>query len=90
MHCNLIHIQDSTMMNAVKQCVSLLQRRTKLRQVAIKCRTLAREFGKENMAAMIRHCAVHADVLVRMHVPYWSQADPGFVYRGLSYLCVTV
>jgi hypothetical protein len=86
MQYNCIYFHDSATTSAVEQCVSLLQRRADLRQIAIKCRTLAKEFGKDNMAAMIRHCAVHAHVLVRMHLPYWSQSDPDFVHRGLSYL----
>jgi hypothetical protein len=88
MHYNMIHIQDSATTNSIEQCTTLprFQRCAERRQVAINCRTMAREFSKENIAAMIRHCAVHADVLVRMHVPYWCQADPDLANRGLSYV----
>jgi hypothetical protein len=88
MRYNLVHIRDTNTINAVEQCISLLQRCAKLRRVSIKCQasSFAKEFGKERLAAIIRHCASHADVIVRMHVPYWSQADPDFVRLGLSYL----
>lgn len=83
---NLVSFEDCATMNAIDQCIPLLQRRVGLRQVAIKCQSFAGEDARERMATFIKHCAIHADVLVRMHVPNWSQADPDFVQRGLAYL----
>jgi hypothetical protein len=83
---NLVYFEDCATMNAIDQCIPLLQRRVGLRQIAIKCQSIAGEDARERMAAVVKHCAIHADVLVRMHVPSWSQADPDFVQRGLAYL----
>jgi hypothetical protein len=85
---NRIHVQDTATMNAIEQCVHLFQYCKGLRQVAVRCHasSFAKEIGKEKLAAIVSHCVIHADVLVRLHVPYWTQADPEFVRRGLSYL----
>jgi hypothetical protein len=85
---NLIHVQDTATMNAIEQCVHLFRYCKGLRQVAVRCNasSFAKEIGNEKLAAILRHCVMHADVLVRFHVPYWTQADPEFVRRGLSYL----
>ncbi|OAL42649.1 hypothetical protein IQ07DRAFT_669108 [Pyrenochaeta sp. DS3sAY3a] len=88
LHQNLVIFQDICSWNAIEQCVSLFHHWPKLRQVAIRCslKTFSREFGKSNLSAIMKHCMENSNVSVRVHIPYWSQADPNFVLRGLAYL----
>lgn len=88
LHYNLVGLEDAPAMNAVEQGIFLLRRCAMLRAVAIKCspQTFASEYGKDKFSAIVRHCMKHANVSVRVHIPYWSQANPNFVLLGLSYL----
>ncbi|KAL5395788.1 hypothetical protein PMIN03_013009 [Paraphaeosphaeria minitans] len=75
-------------LNAMEQCVPLFHRWSMLRQVAIKCSSMTFEtdYGKAMLISILNYCKENVDVSVRVHIPYWSQADPNFVPRGLSYL----
>jgi hypothetical protein len=88
MRFNLICVQHSATMKAVEQCIPFFQHCIWPQQLCVICEAslFSWEIGEEKLVAFVRHCALHADVLVRMHVPYWSQADPNFVHCGLSYL----
>ncbi|KAL5371513.1 hypothetical protein DPSP01_014208 [Paraphaeosphaeria sporulosa] len=85
---NRIILEDSRSLNAMEQCVPLFHRWSMLRQVAIKCSSMTFEsdYGKAMLIAILNYCKENVDVSVRVHIPYWSQADPNFVPRGLSYL----
>ena len=56
--------------------------------MAIKCspQNFASNYGKGGFSAILRHCAIHRNVQVRIHIPYWSQADPSFISLGLYFL----
>jgi hypothetical protein len=88
MHQNLIFLQDTCSPNAIEQCLCLFRRWPMLRYVAIKCdsKTFASESGRSRLRAIVQHCIENAQVSVRVHIPYWTQADPNFVLQGLFYL----
>ncbi|KAF9730304.1 hypothetical protein PMIN01_12237 [Paraphaeosphaeria minitans] len=85
---NRVILEDSRSFNAMEQCVPLFHRWSMLRQVAIKCSSMTFEsdYGQAMLIAILNYCKENVDVSVRVHIPYWSQADPNFVPRGLSYL----
>ncbi|KAL5441096.1 hypothetical protein PMIN06_009448 [Paraphaeosphaeria minitans] len=85
---NRIILEDSRSLNAMGQCIPLFRRWSMLRNVAIKCfsMTFESDCGKTMLIAILNYCMENVDVCVRVHIPYWSQADPNFVPRGLSYL----
>lgn len=85
---NRIILEDSRSLNALEQCVPLFHRWSMLRQVAIRCSSITFEsdHGKTMLLTILNYCKENAGVSVRVHIPYWSQADPNFVLRGLSYL----
>jgi hypothetical protein len=85
---NLVYLEDTSTWNAIEQCVYLFRHWPIFRRVAIKCtsKSFGSEVGRKNLLAVVQHCIENADVSVRVHIPHWSQADPNFVLRGLSYL----
>ncbi|KAL5390089.1 hypothetical protein PMIN06_008634 [Paraphaeosphaeria minitans] len=85
---NRIVLEDSRSVNAMERCIPLFHRWSSLRQVAIRCSSMTFEsdHGKAMLMAILNYCKENVDVSVRVHIPYWPQADPNFVPRGLSYL----
>jgi hypothetical protein len=85
---NCVVFKDFTYMNAAQQCVTLLSNVDQLRTVAILCspESFATEYGKQNFLKLMDYCNKQPRLLVKIHVPYWSQANPNFVPLGLSYL----
>jgi hypothetical protein len=87
-HGNLVFTEGSSTMNAFQQCLLLLQQFPGLRSVAIKCcaASFASESCQGKLFEIIRKCAAHAGVSIRVHIPHWSLKHPDFVLRGLFYL----
>jgi hypothetical protein len=85
---NLVVFKDATKTDALERCTFLLTRCLALREVAIRCsiQTFQNNYVKQEFSTMVRHCRTHFNVLVRIHIPYWSQADPNFVLTGLHFL----
>lgn len=85
---NHVILKDSSTLNAMDQCIPLLQHWSMLRRVVIRCssRAFESDHGKEKLRAIIKYCNENTTVSVRVHIPYWSQEDLNFVLRGLSYL----
>jgi hypothetical protein len=44
-------------------------------------------YNKQAFSAIVQHCQKHVNVLAKIYVPYWSQADPNFILTGLHFLC---
>lgn len=88
MHQNLIFLQDTSSQNAIEQCVCLFRQWPVLRYVAIKgdSKTFASESSRSMLQSIVQHCIKNVHVSVRVHLPYWTQANPDFVLQGLSYL----
>jgi hypothetical protein len=86
---NCIIFEDSSEKYALEQCTFLLGRCRTLQEVTIKCSLLSfssscseyRFFSK-----IERHCRTRTNLLVRVHIPYWSQADSSFLLLGLYFL----
>jgi hypothetical protein len=85
---NLVIFNDGTKKDALERCTFLLTRCPALREVAIRCsvQTFQNNYTKQEFSKMVRYCRVHVNVLVRIHIPYWSQVDPNFVLIGLHFL----
>jgi hypothetical protein len=85
---NLVIFQDAANKDALEQCTFLLHRCPALREVAIKCSlpTFRTNYMKQEFAKIVRHCQTHVNVLVKIYVPYWSQADHNFILTGLHFL----
>lgn len=83
---NRVVLEDSRSLNSMDRCLSLFQDRSMLRRVAIKCSSKAFEsdHGKSKLLAIMQYCIDNTHVSVRIHIPYWFQADFNFVPRGLS------
>jgi hypothetical protein len=85
---NVVHLQDTSTWSATEQCIYIVRHWPIFRRIAIKpsFKRFVDDVGKKNLLAVVQHCIEHADVSVGVHIPHWSQADPNFVLRGLSYL----
>lgn len=85
---NLVVLEDACSGNAMEQCVLLLGRWPMLRQISIKCgsKIFASAPGRSKFLEIVEYCVENSHVSVRIHIPYWSQTDPNFVLRGISYL----
>jgi hypothetical protein len=44
------------------------------------------EYGQLNLSLLMGYCTADPAVMMRVHIPYWSQANPNFVFLGLAYL----
>jgi hypothetical protein len=88
MHQNLVFLEDTGLRNAIEQCVSLFHHWPMLRHVAIKCssKTFAAESERKRLLEIVQHCTKNPQLSVRVHIPYWTQANQDFVLQGLSYL----
>lgn len=88
LHYNLIVFQDAVAMNALEQCTFLLRRCPTVHAVAIKCssQSFASNYSERRFSTIVRHCTIHKNVQVRIHIPYWSQRDPNCMPLGLGFL----
>jgi hypothetical protein len=88
LRCNCIFITDACSLSAVKQSVLLFRRCSLPRRVTIvsSAEFFAAEYGERNFAAVVAHCVADPAVVVRLHIPYWSQASPSFLPLGLYLL----
>lgn len=84
---NLIVLEDTTTMTALEQYLVLFRRCNRLRAVAIKCspRSFASTHCNGQFSTIAAHCRANADLMIRVHIPYWSQADPNFIPLGLYF-----
>jgi hypothetical protein len=85
---NLVIFQDAANKDALEQCTFLLHRCPALREVAIKCSlpTFRTNYMKQEFATIVKYCETHVNILVKIYVPYWSQADHNFILKGLHFL----
>jgi hypothetical protein len=85
---NLIVFEDLAKEDALEQCMFLLYRCPTLREVAIKCSlsTFQRNYTTQRFSTIVRYFEIHVNVIARIYVPYWSQADPNFILIGLHFL----
>jgi hypothetical protein len=88
LRCNYIVFRDSPSSNAVQQSVMLFSRCSVLRRVNIMTtsESFFAEYGQDNLSALMGYCTSNPAIAVRLHIPYWSQANATFVLLGLSYL----
>jgi hypothetical protein len=86
---NCIIFEDSLEKDALEQCTFLLGCCRTLQEVTIKCSLPSFSSGCSEyrfFSTIERYCRTRANLLVRVHVPYWSQADPSFLLLGLYFL----
>ncbi|KAF2785907.1 hypothetical protein K505DRAFT_261048 [Melanomma pulvis-pyrius CBS 109.77] len=88
LRCNWIVFRDSASLSAVQQSVLLFRRCSLLRRFVIMSspESFTAEYGQLNLSELIGYCTADPAVMVRVHIPYWSQANPNFVFLGLAYL----
>jgi hypothetical protein len=84
LHFNVVIFEHS--MNALGQCAALLKRCNSIRAVAIKCpiQSFMSNCRKSLFSKLFRDCP--PNILVKIYIPYWSQADPSFIQFGLNLL----
>ena len=88
LRCNWIVFRDCPSSSAVQQSILLFRRYSLLRRVDIisSPESFTAEYGQHNLSTLMGYCIADPAVMVRVHIPYWSQASPNFVLLGLSYL----
>jgi hypothetical protein len=85
---NLVIFRDTTTTDALERCMFLLARCPAVREVAIKCsiRTFQDNYTRQGFSRIVRYCQLNVNLLVKVHIPYWSQSDPNFILTGLYLL----
>jgi hypothetical protein len=84
---NTIFFEDAAT-DALEQCISAIHHDVRLHTVAIKCSPLsfAGNYGSGSFSRILRHCEAQPNLLVKIYIPYWSQANPNFLPLGLNFL----
>lgn len=84
--CNTITFDNPT--NAVEHCTTFLHSCPSLHSAAIKCsiQSFRETSSKGRFGAIEKHCMTHPNTLVKIYIPYWSQADPRFISIALFLL----
>lgn len=85
---NSVLFEDAVTLSAIDQCVCVLRGCGGLLMAAVKptLSSFASSEGRHSFHALVRQCVASPHASVRVHLPYWSQADPSFVLLGLAYL----
>jgi hypothetical protein len=88
LHHSLITFEDTVTMNALDSYMFLYHRCAALQAASIKCSlsSFASSYTNRRFSEIVAHCTANTNLLVRIHVPYWSQDKSSFILLGLHFL----
>lgn len=85
---HVVCLDDAPGLSVIRQGCILLSRCELLRCIAIRCSSLSFTSADSTdwLQEIFEHCSRRADLLVKIHLPCWSQHKSDFVRRGFAYL----
>jgi hypothetical protein len=85
---NFIIFENATQADVLERCSFLLAQYPALGEVAIKCsvQIFRSNYVRQRFSRIIRYCQTHVGLLVKVHIPYWYQSDPGSMVTDLYFL----